>query len=319
MHRYILKRILSALLVLLFVSLITFVVISVIPGDRAILALGIDATQESVDAVRASMGLDKPFLERYFDWLSSAIRLDLGVSDVYGEKVGALILSRLPVTLSLTLFSILIASILSVVLGLICQIKKGKLADGLIRGSVILTSALPSFWISLVALIFFCGKLKWFPVNGYISPAKGFFPFLRSITLPSIILALGELSLLTRMFRSSLIKSFDEDYMIACRVKGLGKMRSMIHYGLRSACIAPLTLIGNQAAKLLGGTVVVETIFSLPGIGRLLLVAVEQHDIPLLQGVVLFITTMVVLMNFLTDIFVAIADPLIRQGEGSVK
>ncbi|MGN1164669.1 MAG: ABC transporter permease, partial [Candidatus Ornithospirochaeta sp.] len=268
MLRYALKRILSALLVLLFVSLITFVVISVIPGDRAILALGIDATRESVEAARVSMGLDKPFVERYFSWLLSALRLDLGVSEVYGERVGTLILSRLPVTFSLTLFSILIATVVSALLGLVCQIKKGRAADGIIRGGVILISALPSFWISLVALIFFCGKLKWFPVNGYISPAKGFLSFLRSITLPSIILALGELSLLTRMFRSSLIKSFSEDYMTACRVKGLSRRRSMIHYGVRSACIAPLTLIGNQAAKLFGGTVVVETIFSLPGIGR---------------------------------------------------
>ena len=316
MLRYALKRVLSALLVLLFVSLITFVVISVIPGDRAILALGIDATKESVEAARVSMGLDKPFIERYFIWLLSALRLDLGVSEVYGERVWSLIVSRLPVTFSLTLFSILIATVVSAALGLVCQMKKGRATDGLLRGGVILVSALPSFWISLVALIIFCGKLKWFPVNGYVSPAKGFFPFLRSITLPSIILALGELSLLTRMFRSSLIKSFSEDYMTACRVKGLSRIRSMIHYGVRSASIAPLTLIGNQGAKLFGGTVVVETIFSLPGMGRLLLVSVEQHDIPLLQGVVLFITTMVVLMNFLTDIFVALADPLIREGEG---
>lgn len=319
MLRYTLKRILSALLVLFFVSLITFVVISVIPGDRAILALGIDATEESVEALRSSMGLDKPFFERYFSWLISALRFDLGVSDVYGERVGSLILSRLPVTFSLALFSIFIASVLSALLALLCQMKRGKGLDGAIRGGVILISALPSFWISLVALIFFCGKLKWFPVNGYISPDKGFLPFLRSITLPSIILALGELSLLTRMFRSSLINSFNEDYMTACKVKGLGRVRSMVHYGLRSAIIAPITLIGNQAAKLFGGTVVVETIFSLPGIGRLLLVAVEQHDIPLLEGVVLFITAMVVVMNFLTDIFVAIADPLIRQSEGGVK
>ena len=121
------------------------------------------------------------------------------------------------------------------------------------------------------------------------------------------------------MFRSSLINSFNEDYMTACKVKGIGRVRSMVHYGLRSAIIAPITLIGNQAAKLFGGTVVVETIFSLPGIGRLLLVAVEQHDVPLLQGVVLFITTMVVAMNFITDIFVAVADPLIRGSEGGVK
>ena len=260
------------------------------------------------------MGLDRPFLERYLGWLMSALKMDLGRSEVYGEKVSSLIASHLPVTFSLTIFSILIASILSLVLGLISERRKGRALDGIIRSTCILISALPSFWVSLLALVFFCGKLRWFPVNGYISPTRGFFSFLRSIALPSIILALGELSLLTRMFRSSLIRSFSEDYMTQCEVKGLRRSRAIIHYALRSAIIAPITLIGNQAAKLFGGTVVVETIFSLPGIGRLLLTAVEQHDTTLLQGIVLFITTMVVLMNLLTDIFVALSDPTIRKG-----
>ena len=314
MVRYALRRIVSSLLVLFFVTLITFIVISVLPGDRAVLDLGIDADAETVEALRASMGLDRPFLERYLGWLMSALKMDLGRSEVYGEKVSSLIASHLPVTFSLTIFSILIASILSLVLGLISERRKGRALDGIIRSTCILISALPSFWVSLLALVFFCGKLRWFPVNGYISPTRGFFSFLRSIALPSIILALGELSLLTRMFRSSLIRSFSEDYMTQCEVKGLRRSRAIIHYALRSAIIAPITLIGNQAAKLFGGTVVVETIFSLPGIGRLLLTAVEQHDTTLLQGIVLFITTMVVLMNLLTDIFVALSDPTIRKG-----
>lgn len=316
MLKYILKRFLSSLAVLFFVTLITFFVISVLPGDQAILALGLDATQESLDALRSSLGLDRPFLVRYLEWLFSAIRFDLGTSSVYGERVINLIASRLPVTFFLTLFSIIIASLISAALGLIASLNKGRVADGAIRTTVLAISSLPSFWISLLCLVFFCGKLKWFPVNGYTAPSVNFFEFIRSMVLPSFILAFGEIALMTRMFYSSLVRSLSDDYMIACEVKGLSRLRALIHYGVRSAIIAPITLIGNQAAKLFGGTVIVETVFSLPGIGRLLLVSVEQHDIALLEGVVLFITVMVVLMNFLTDIAVALADPLIRLSGG---
>ncbi|MDY5056386.1 MAG: ABC transporter permease [Bullifex sp.] len=315
MGRYVTKRLLSALAVLFFVTLITFLVLSVIPGDQAVLSLGLDATSESIEALRASMGLDRPFYVRYLEWLFSAITFDFGTSAVYGESVTSLIASRIPVTFSLTLFSIAVATVISALLGLFAALARGKGADGIIRTAVMITSSLPSFWISLLALIFFCGHLGWFPVNGYISPAEGFAGFLRSITLPSFILAAGELALMTRMFRSSLVRSLSEDYMMACEVKGLSRARALFHYAGRSAIIAPITLIGNQAAKLFGGTVIVETVFSLPGIGRLLLVAVEQRDTALLQGVVLFITFMVVLMNLLTDIAVAAADPMIRLGE----
>lgn len=316
MFKYALKRFLSSLAVLFFVTLITFFVISVLPGDQAILALGLDATKESLDALRSSLGLDRPFVVRYLEWLISAIKFDFGTSAVYGEKVITIIASRLPVTFFLTLFSIAIATFISAILGLIAALNKGKLADGAIRTTVLAISSLPSFWISLLCLVFFCGKLKWFPVNGYTSPSVNIFEFIKSMVLPSFILAFGEIALMTRMFYSSLVRSLSDDYMIACEVKGLSRTRALIHYGVRSAIIAPITLIGNQAAKLFGGTVIVETVFSLPGIGRLLLVAVEQHDIALLEGVVLFITVMVVLMNFLTDISVALADPLIRLSGG---
>ena len=319
MTRYIIKRLLSALAVLFFVSLITFIALELIPGDQATISLGLDATADSLESARAAMGLDRPLYLRYFEWLFKAIAFDFGTSSIYGGDVISLIISRLPVTFSVTLFSIVIASIISFLLGLAASIERGKPADGVIRTAVLIISSLPSFWISLLALIFFCGKLGWFPVNGYTAPANGFSEFMRSITLPSIILALGELGLMTRMFRSSIVKTLSEDYMLAPRIKGLSKRRTLVHYAGRSAIIAPITVIGNQAAKLFGGTAIVETVFSLPGIGRLLLVSVEQRDIALLQGIVIFITTMVVIMNFITDIAVAIADPLIRRGKGDLK
>lgn len=314
MARYILKRLLSAFVVLFFVSLITFISLEFIPGDQAVLSLGLDLTSESLEALRDTMGLNEPLYLRYIEWLFKVFSFNLGKSSVYGSDVGALIVSRIPVTFSVALFSIIISVVISSILGLISAVKRGKASDGIIRIAVLVISSLPSFWIALLALIFLCGKLGWFPVNGYTDPAYGFSSFIHSITLPSIILALGELGLMTRMFRASISKTLEEDYMLAPKIKGISKTRALISYAGRSAVIAPITIIGNQAAKLFGGTIVVETIFSLPGMGRLLLVAVEQRDVALLQGVVLFITTMVVVMNFLTDIAVAIADPLIRKG-----
>ena len=319
MIRYILKRLLSAVAVLFFVSLITFIALELIPGDQATISLGLDATAESLDAIRSSMGLDRPLYIRYFEWLFRALAFDFGTSSIYGGDVISLIIARLPVTFSITLLSMLIASLVSFILGLTASIKRGKPADGLIRTAVLVISSLPSFWISLLALILFCGKLGWFPVNGYTSPSSSFSEFLRSIMLPSIILALGELGLMTRMFRSSIVKTLRDDYMLSHKIKGLSRYRTFIHYAGRSAVIAPITVIGSQAAKLFGGTAIVETVFSLPGIGRLLLVSVEQRDIALLQGIVIFITTMVVLMNFITDIAVAAADPLIRRGKGDLR
>ncbi len=319
MTKYVLKRLLSAFIVLFFVTLITFISLELIPGDSAVISLGLDLTSDSLEALRASMGLNEPLYIRYFKWVGKLFSFDLGTSAIYGSDVKELIISRLPVTFSLTIFSILIAVIMSSILGLVAAVRKGSIADGLIRTIVLVISSLPSFWISLIALIFLCGKLGWFPVSGYTEPSQSFSSFINSIALPSIILALGELGLMTRMFRTSIAKTLKEDYMLAPRIKGINKFKALTSYAGRSAIIAPITVIGNQAAKLFGGTIVVETIFSLPGIGRLLLVAVEQRDVALLQGVVLFITTMVVAMNFLTDIAVAIADPLIRKGLESAR
>ena len=277
--------------------------------------LGTDATEEKIEMLSESMGLNDPWYVRYFSLLGGLLRFDLGESWLYGESVSRLILQRLPVTFSLTVFSLLIAVVFSSVLGILAALKKGSLIDGFARSFVQLASAVPSFWLGMVAIIIFAGNLGWFPVNGYVAPGQGFGAFLNSITLPSIILAIGESGLMTRMVRSSMLKALDQDFMLSARVKGLSRTRSVVTYALRSAVIAPITLVGTQAAKLFGGTVIIETIFALPGIGRLLLVAVEQRDIVLLQGIVLFITGMVVMMNLLTDIFVHKANPLIRLDE----
>lgn len=315
MLNYSLRRALGALAVLFTVSFITFVVLMWIPGDPALLILGTDATAEKAAALRSSMGLDEPWYVQYFSWLGNLLRGDWGNSYVYGEKVTTLIAQRLPVTVSLTVFSMTLAVLVSAVLGIYSALHRGGFVDGVSRSLVQIASAMPSFWLGMIFMIFFASRLGWFPITGFVSPREGFLPFLNSITLPSVILALQECGLLIRMFRSSMIQALGEDFMQSANVKGLSYRRTIFSYALRKAIVAPITLIGTQCAKLFGGTVVIETIFALPGLGRLLLTSVEQRDIQLLQGIVLFITFMVILLNFISDMLVFLANPMIGISE----
>lgn len=318
MLKLLVRRLLSALAVLFVVSFITFVVLLCIPGDAAQLVLGVDATPEKVAALREAMGLNEPWYIQYLDWIGGVLRGDWGTSYVYGENVWTLLCQRLPVTFSVALLSMLIAVVLSAVLGILAALKKDSPLDILARTVMQLGGALPSFWLAMLFMLFFASYLGWFPITGYTPMSEGFGACLRSIALPSFVLAIGELGILIRIVRSSMLTALDQDFMLSARVKGLPPRAAIVRYALRSAVIAPITISGMQLAKLLGGTVIVETIFALPGIGRLMLTAVEQRDITLLQGIVLFITSMVVLVSLVTDLIVMVVNPAIRTGEEAV-
>ncbi len=318
MLKLLVRRLLSALAVLFVVSFITFVVLLCIPGDAAQLVLGVDATPEKIAALREAMGLNEPWYIQYLDWIGGVLRGDWGTSYVYGENVWTLLCQRLPVTFSVALLSMLIAVVLSAVLGILAALKKDSPLDILARTVMQLGGALPSFWLAMLFMLFFASYLGWFPITGYTPMSEGFGACLRSIALPSVVLAIGELGILIRIVRSSMLTALDQDFMLSARVKGLPPRAAIVRYALRSAVIAPITISGMQLAKLLGGTVIVETIFALPGIGRLMLTAVEQRDITLLQGIVLFITSMVVLVSLVTDLIVMAVNPAIRTGEEAV-
>ena len=318
MLKLLVRRLLSALAVLFVVSFITFVVLLCIPGDAAQLVLGVDATPEKIAALREAMGLNEPWYIQYLDWIGGVLRGDWGTSYVYGENVWTLLCQRLPVTFSVALLSMLIAVVLSAVLGILAALKKDSPLDILARTVMQLGGALPSFWLAMLFMLFFASCLGWFPITGDTPMSEGFGACLRSIALPSFVLAIGELGILIRIVRSSMLTALDQDFMLSARVKGLPPRAAIVRYALRSAVIAPITISGMQLAKLLGGTVIVETIFALPGIGRLMLTAVEQRDITLLQGIVLFITSMVVLVSLVTDLIVMAVNPAIRTGEEAV-
>ncbi len=315
MLRYVINRIKGSIIVLFAVSLITFFVLMIIPGNPAQLILGTDATPEMVEDLHVAMGLDKPLYQQYFGWLSSLLRLDLGTSYVYGESVTALIAKALPVTLSIAVFAMIIATVLAFLLGMLSAVKKNSFIDFFSRSIMQLGTAIPSFWIGMVFIVFFGLRLKIFPISGYVPMSQSPSGFIKSITLPSIVLAIGEIGTLLRIVRSSMLDSLKQDYMDMAKIKGLSSWKIYMKYALRGALIAPITIIGMQFAKLAGGTVVVETIFALPGIGRLVLTAVEHRDIVLLQGLVMFITSTVVFFSLAVDVIIMLINPRIKSVE----
>lgn len=317
MLNYIFKRFIHAAEVLFVVSIITFAVLLWIPGDVAQLILGSDATPEKLEALRISLGLDRAWYLQYWDWLKGLFHLDLGQSYLFGQDVVSLISQRLPVTMSIAVFSMIIASFVAITLGSLAAIKKNTKMDYFITGFMQLGSSVPAFWVGMLCIVYLGLKLKWFPLTGYVPIEKGIFPYLNSIFLPSLVLALGEIGMLLRTVRTSMLDALSQDYMDMAKVKGLSKTVVYMKYALRSAMIAPINVMGIQFAKLVGGTVVVESVFSLPGLGRLILIAVEQRDIMLLQGLVIFITFLVIMISLIVDIAVMFINPRIRvQMEG---
>ncbi len=315
MLNYLINRIKGAVIVLFLVSIITFMVLMILPGDPAQLILGTEATPDMVEDLHVSMGLDKPYYIQYGSWLIDFLKFDLGESYLYGDSVSLLILNCLPVTLSIALFSMIIATTVAFIFGILSSVKKDSFIDFFSRSIMQLGTAIPSFWIGMVFVVFFGLKLKWFPISGYVSASDNFIGFIKSITLPSVVLAIGEFGLLLRIVRSSMQESISQDYMEMAKVKGLNIVSIYFKYALRGAMVAPLTIIGMQFAKLVGGTTVVETVFALPGLGRLVLTAVEHRDIVLLQGLVMFITTFVILITLVVDILIVFMNPRIKTFE----
>jgi peptide/nickel transport system permease protein len=318
MLSYVLDRLKSSILVLFVVSIITFFVLMIIPGNPAQLILGTDATPEAIAELHTAMGLDKPLYQQYLSWLLELFKLDMGNSYVYGESVAVLIARSIPVTFSISIFAMTMAVFIAFLFGMLSAINKNSITDYFSRSIMQLGAAIPSFWIGMVFIVYFGVKHKILPVSGFVPIKQSFTGFIRSVFLPSIVLAIGEVGTLLRIVRSSMLNSLKQDYMDMAKVKGLGAGKIYIKYALRGALTAPLTIIGMQFAKLAGGTVVVETIFALPGLGRLVLTAVEHRDIVLLQGLVMFITSTVVFITLIVDILVMLLNPRIKsfhQGE----
>lgn len=310
--RNVMSRLINGVLVIFFITIFTFLVIYWIPGDPAAIALGTEASPAQLELMREQMGLNEPFIVQYFNWLMQALTGDLGNSYSFGAEVTTLISQRLPVTFALTIYSLLISVPIGFIMGTLSALYKGSPFDVISRTFMQLGNATPGFWLGLIAIYYVAFQLGWFPIAGYTPMSEGFWASVHSLLLPAIIMAIGQVGSIIRITRSSVLTALQEEFMLNTKMNALSKSKTLFKYVLRYAATGPITVIGNTAAALFGGTILIEEIFALPGIGRLLMHSVSQRDLILLQGVVIFITIMVVVINLITDLIVDAVNPARR-------
>ncbi len=314
MLTYTIRRVLMIIPLLFMVSLGVFALVHMIPGDPAITISGENATAEQIEATRARLGLDDPVLVQYARWATSAIQGDLGQSLFSSRTVTGAIIERFPVTISLTAAAMFFALLISIPAGIIAAIKRGRPADRAATLFASLGIAMPNFWLGILLILAFALAYPIFPAVGYTRMAEGVGPWARSLVLPGITLGMAAAAETTRQLRSSLYDILHQDYIRTARAKGMGSTIVIGKHALKNAAVPVVTVIGFQLAFLLGGTVVVEQVFGLPGLGGLAIRAVLERDIPMIQGIVVITALIVMLVNLLVDLSYAYLDPRVRQG-----
>jgi peptide/nickel transport system permease protein len=307
-------RLLYLLPVLFGVALLTFLIASLLPGDLAYVLLGDQATPETLAALRHDLGLDQPIWRRFLHWLGQVLQGDLGRSFRTGQTVVAAIGDRLPVSIELMLLAQFAALTVAIPLAILCAVRQGGRFDRFATGTAFASLSVPSILSAILLIWLVAVKLEWLPATGYVPLGEGLADNLRGFVLPALTLALGEWPVLMRVLRSDMISTLQEDYIAMARAKGLKPARILLVHALKPSSLTLVTVTGINLARLLGGAVIVEYVFALPGIGRLLIGSIFNRDLVLLQGVVLFVGSGFVLVNLGVDILYAVLDPRIRHG-----
>lgn len=311
---FLIRRLLSAIPVLFVVSLLTFLILWLVPGDVSAELGGSDATPQQIQQIREQIGLDKPIWDRALIWYGNLLRGDLGHSWLLNRSVVDAVLERLPVTLSLTALALVISVILGMLLGVLAAIRHNSWID---RGAMIaalLGLSVPDFWLGVVLIILFGVSLGWLPTGGYVPFTEDMLGWARSMALPAATLAITQMGIVARMTRSSMLDVLGQDYIRTARAKGLPRRRIVFRHALRNAMVPVLTTIGVTTGVLLSGAVVIETVFSLPGVGRLIVGSIQRRDFPIIQGGLLVTATVFVFVNIVVDVLYGVFDPRIRDG-----
>lgn len=311
MTGFIVRRFAMMIPTLIGVSILVFLITRLTPGDPVRQIVGPDAPQQRVDEVRTELGLDRPVVEQYFRFMKGAVTGDLGDSLRTRQPVVSELSDRFPLTLQLTSAAIVVAVAVGVPLGVISATKKDSLLDKLSTLVALFGASMPLFWIAIMAILFFAVNLRWLPTAGNDGPIwtpEGF----RSFILPAVTLALSPIALIMRLTRSSMLEVLNREYVTVARAKGMEERRVIVGHAMRNALLPVVTFIGLVFGALLGGAVVTETIFSLPGLGRLVVTAINQRDYPIIQGAVLMLAVIFTLINFFVDLLYAVIDPRIR-------
>ncbi len=313
MLRYTLKRLLSLAVSLAIASLVIFAVIEVAPGDPASFMLGINAQPDTLAALKAELGLDVPKWQRYVSWVSGMLVGDFGTSYQYRTPVSEMVADRLWVSLPLALYALALSTLIAFPAGIFAAAQRGAPGDVAVMGATQLGVAIPNFWFAMMLVLVFAINLRWFSSGGFPGWENGFWGGMQALTLPAVALALPQAAILARVMRSALLDVLGEDYMRTARAKGLTSRQALWRHGVRNALIPVLTIIGLQFAFLMAGGIIIEQVFFLPGLGRLIFQSISARDLIVVESVTMLLVFAVIIVNFTVDLAYAAVDPRLRS------
>lgn len=312
MAAYVVRRLLAFIPTLLAVAVIVFFMIYLVPGDPVIMMLGVDAPADAIEAAREQLGLNDPLLSRLAKWFAAALKGDLGTSYFLAQPVTRALAERIPITFALSFFALVVAVLVGVLVGVLAGVKHGTLADWGVMLAALFGLSVPSFWLALNLILLFSVKLRLLPTGGYVPFVKDPVLFFKHLLMPGLALGLTHAAVIARMTRSSVLEVLQFDYIRTARAKGLPERRVVFKHTLKNALIPVITVIGLSMSALLGGSVITETVFNLPGVGRLVVEGVKRRDYPVVQGGILLVTCVYLITNLLVDLAYARANPRIR-------
>lgn len=310
--KFILKKLGTLIITLVIISFLSFLAFSLIPGDAAVAALGMDATEADIEALREELGLNRPVIVQYADWLSSALRGDFGESTQYHLPVKTLVAQRLPATITLAVYSMVLIVLVSFPLGLVGTGKPHGAADTTVTVLSQVGMAVPQFFLGILLTYFFGILLKWFPVGGYVNIKEDPAGFFRFLVLPAVAVAVPKCATMTRYIRNAVVAQKKMDYVRTARGKGNSEKRILLNHVLINVMMPVVTMLAMMAADVLAGSIVVEQVFNIPGLGRLLITSISNRDYPVVQAIVVYMACAVVIMNTLADIAYQKLDPRVR-------
>ena len=309
------KRVASLVLTLWVATFLVFVVLEILPGDPASVMLGIHAEQETLQALREELGLHRPIFARYANWIANLATGNMGKSYTYDVPVSELIAERIVVSLPLAVMAMLLSTLVALPLGILASFYHNKLPDYAVMAFSQLAIAIPNFWFALLLTILFSVTLRLLPAGGFAGWEAGMLPALQSLLLPTVALALPQSAILAKVVRSALLEVLQEDFIRTARAKGAGNLRTLWNHALRNAFIPVVTIMGLQFSFLLAGTIIIENVFYLPGVGRLIFQAVAQRDLIVVQNLVVLLVGAVIVIHFVVDMLYVLIDPRLRGGE----
>ncbi len=312
MIRYALSRLTSLVISLIVASIVIFLVIEVVPGDPAAFMLGVNARPDTVAALRTELGLDVSKVERYFTWVTGLVQGDFGTSYTYRAPIADIVADRVWVSLPLAVYALILSTLIAFPAGIYAASRRGSIGDMSVMGATQLGVAIPNFWFAMIMVLIFSINLRWFSAGGFPGWDKGFWLGIKSLTLPAISLALPQAAILARVMRSSLLDMLGEDFMRTARAKGLTRRQALWRHAVRNALIPVLTIIGLQFSFLLAGGIVIEQVFFLPGLGRLIFQSISARDLIVVESVVMLLVFVVIVVNFMVDMAYAAVDPRLR-------